>query len=192
MWTAAFTHRWHIRKMEPISSKVDPKSGLPIYLLLDRKNDTKGGGYFDRKLFDYGSQHFENEALNNLYAFAQRAFYRKLAPAYRKNPEMTIAVEPNHENEIVSGSDSIGDYNTGNLEGFFDYLSSLYGDTNSINQIMGTSFTTDFFDAPRNLLRGEWDKYDFENLFFQEWVEYNRIVVSRRVGTSYRLSLIHI
>ena len=190
MWTAAFTHRWHIRKMEPISSKVDPKSGLPIYLLLDRKNDTKGGGYFDRKLFDYGSQHFENEALNNLYAFAQRAFYRKLAPAYRKNPEMTIAVEPNHENEIVSGSDSIGDYNTGNLEGFFDYLSSLYGDTNSINQIMGTSFTTDFFDAPRNLLRGEWDKYDFENLFFQEWVEYNRIVVSRRVGTSYRECLL--
>ena len=190
VWTAAFTHRWSVRKMKSISSKIDSKTGLPIYLLLDRKNDTRGGGYFGKTLFDYGSQHFENEALNKLYTYAQRAFYRKLASAYRKNPEMTIAVEPNHENEIVSGSDSIGDYNTGNLEGFFDYLSSLYGDTNSINQIMGTNFTTDFFDAPRNLLRGEWDKYDFENLFFQEWVEYNRIVVSRRVGTSYRECLL--
>ena len=98
---------------------------------------------------------------------------------------MTIAVEPNHENEIVSGSDSIGDYNTGNLEGFYHYLSSLYGNVGSINQIMSTRFTANFFDAPRDLLRGEWDKYDFENPFFREWVEYNRIIVSRRVGTSY-------
>ena len=190
VWTAAFTHRWHIRKMEPISSKVDPKSGLPIYLLLDRKNDTKGGGYFDRKLFDYGSQHFENEALNKLYTFAQRAFYRKLAPAYRRNPEMTIAVEPNHENEIVSGSNSIGDYNPENLQGFYHYLKSLYGNLIQINKIMETQFTADFFDAPRDLFRAGWDDYDFENRFFREWVEYNRIVVSRRVGTSYRECLL--
>ena len=134
--------------MEPISAKVDPKSGLPIYLLLDRKNDIKGGGYFGRKLFDYGSQNFENEALNKLYTFAQRAFYRKLAPAYRKNPEMTIAVEPNHENEIVSGSNSIGDYNPENLQGFYHYLKSLYGNLIQINKIMKTRFTADFFDAP--------------------------------------------
>jgi len=190
VWTAVFTHRWSVGKMKSISSKIDTKTGLPTYLLLDRKNDPTGGGYFGKTLFDYGSQHFENEALNNLYTYAQRAFYRKLAPAYRNNPEMTIAVEPNHENEIVSGSDSIGDYNTGSLEGFYHYLSSLYGDIESINQIMGTNFTADFFDAPRDLLRGEWDKYVFENLFFQEWVEYNRIIVSRRVGTSYRECLL--
>ena len=190
VWTAAFTHRWHPRKMEPISSKVDPESGLPVYLLLDRKNDTKGGGYFGRKLFGYGSQHFENEALNKLYTFAQRAFYRKLVPAYRKNPEMTIAVEPNHENEIVSGINSIGDYNPENLHGFYHYLKSLYGNLIQINKIMKTPFTADFFDAPRDLSRGKWDKYDFENRFFSEWVEYNRIVVSRRVGTSYRECLL--
>ena len=190
VWSAGFSHRWSIGRMKSISSKMDPVNGLPEYLLLDRKNDPTGGGYFGETLFDYGSQHFENEALNSLYTYAQRAFYRKLAPAYRKNPEMTIAVEPNHENEIVSGSDSIGDYNTGNLEGFYHYLCSLYGNMESINQIMGTSFTTAFFDAPRDLLRGEWDHYDFENLFFQEWVEYNRIVVSRRVGTSYRECLL--
>lgn len=185
IWSAGFTHRWSVRRMKRISSKIDTKTGLPTYLLLDRKNDTTGGGYFGKTLFDYGSQHFEDEALNNFYTYAQRAFYRKLAPAYRKNPEMTIAVEPNHENEIVSGSDSIGDYNTGNLEGFYHYLSSLYGNVGSINQIMSTRFTANFFDAPRDLLRGEWDKYDFENPFFREWVEYNRIIVSRRVGTSY-------
>jgi hypothetical protein len=190
VWTAAFTHRWHPRKMEPISAKADPESGLPIYLLLDRKNDTKGGGYFGKKLFDYGSQHFENEALNKLYTFAQRAFYRKLAAAYRKNPEMTIAVEPNHENEIVSGNNSIGDYNPENLRGFYHYLTSLYGNLIQINKIMKTQFTADFFDAPRDLFRGEWDDYDFENRFFREWVEYNRIVVSRRVGTSYRECLL--
>ena len=176
--------------MKSISSKIDSKTGLPTYLLLDRKNDPTGGGYFGKTMFDYGSQHFENEALNKLYTYAQRAFYRKLAPAYRKNPEMTIAVEPNHENEIVSGSDSIGDYNTGSLEGFYHYLSSLYGNIESINQIMGTNFTADFFDAPRDLFRGEWDQYDFENLFFREWVEYNRVLVSRRVGTSYRECLL--
>ena len=190
VWSAGFSHRWRIGAMKSISSKIDSKTGLPTYLLLDRKNDPTGGGYFGKTLFDYGSQHFENEALNKLYTYAQRAFYRKLAPAYRKNPEMTIAVEPNHENEIVSGSDSIGDYNTGNLEGFYHYLSSLYGNIESINQIMGTSFTINFFDAPRNLLRGEWDQYDFENLFFREWVEYNRVLVSRRVGTSYRECLL--
>ena len=190
VWSAGFSHRWRIGAMKSISSKIDSKTGLPTYLLLDRKNDPTGGGYFGKTMFDYGSQHFENEALNKLYTYAQRAFYRKLAPAYRKNPEMTIAVEPNHENEIVSGSDSIGDYNTGSLEGFYHYLSSLYGNIESINQIMGTNFTADFFDAPRDLFRGEWDQYDFENLFFREWVEYNRVLVSRRVGTSYRECLL--
>ena len=190
VWSAGFSHRWRIGAMKSISSKIDAQTGLPTYLLLDRKNDPTGGGYFGKTLFDYGSQHFENEALNKLYTYAQRAFYRKLAPAYRKNPKMTIAVEPNHENEIVSGSNSIGDYNTGSLEGFYHYLSSLYGNIESINQTMGTSFTIDFFDAPRNLFRGVWDQYDFENLFFREWVEYNRVLVSRRVGTSYRECLL--
>ena len=81
-----------------LSSKLDQVTGLPKYLLLDRKNDPTGGGYFGETLFDYGSQHFEDEALDNLYTYAQRAFYRKLAPAYRKNPEMnprsTIEIIP--------------------------------------------------------------------------------------------------
>ena len=190
VWSAGFSHRWHIQVMKEISSKLDPSTWLPSYLLLDRKNDPKGGGYFGKKLFDYGSQHFEDEALDKLYTYAQRAFHRKLAPVFRENPEMTIAVEPNHENEIVSGHDSIGDYNPGNLQGFYQYLLAVYGNLDAINEKMGTDFYHKSFDAPRNIFRGEWDRYHEDNRYFREWVEYNRIVVSRRVGTSYREALL--
>ena len=190
VWSAGFSHRWHIHSVKSLSRKYDPKTWLPRYLLLDRKNDRKGGGYFGKKLFDYGSQHFEDEALNKLYTYAQRAFHRKLAPVYRQNPEMTIAIEPNHENEIVSGSSSVGDYNPGNLKGFYHYLTAVYGSLESINQRMGTAFSDQFFDAPRNLFRGKWDRYHVDNRYFREWIEYNRVVVSRRVGTSYREALL--
>ncbi len=190
VWSAGFTHRWGIQKMKPVCSKLDPQTWLPRYLLLDRKNSPTGGGYFGKRLFDYGSQHFEDEALDKLYTYAQRAFHRKLAPAYRRNPEMTIAVEPNHENEIVSGADSIGDYNPGNLLGFHHYLMATYGSLDALNQKMGTAFSTNFFDAPRNIFRGDWDRYHPDNRYFHEWVQYNRIVVSRRVGTSYREALL--
>ena len=190
VWSAGFTHRWRIHAIKEISQKLDPSTWLPRYLLLDRKNATKGGGYFGKKLFDYGSQHFEDEALEKLYTYAQRAFHRKLAPAFRENPEMTIAVEPNHENEIVSGHDSIGDYNPGNLKGFYQYLIATYGSLGAINRKMGTNFSKKHFDAPRNIFRGEWDRYHDDNRYFQEWVEYNRIVVSRRVGTTFREALL--
>ena len=44
VWSAGFSHRWSIRRMKPISSKINPGSGLPEYLLLDHKNDPVGGG----------------------------------------------------------------------------------------------------------------------------------------------------
>ena len=186
VWTAAFTHRWSINRVKTIASKRDSKTWLPQYLLLDRTNESTGGGYFGKRMFDYGSQNFEQEALDQFYTYSQRAFYRKLAPVYRNNPEMTVAVEPNHENEIVSGSGSVGDYNSKSLEGFYHYLTALYGSIESINEKMGTPFTTDFFDAPRGIFRGAWDRYHSGNLFFREWVEYNRTIIYRRVGSSYR------
>ena len=103
---------------------------------------------------------------------------------------MTVAVEPNHENEIVSGRNSVGDYNPKSLEGFYKYLLSLYEDLDTINEKMGSSFDQEFFDAPRGLLRGDWDRYDSENRYFREWVEYNRIQIYRRVGSSYREALL--
>ena len=140
MWNACFTHRWSIRGSGALSNQVDPVTGLPRYLLLDRKNEPTGGGYFNERLFDYGTQNFEQESIDRYYTYGQRALYRKLAPHYRSNPEMTIAVEPNHENEIVSGRNSVGDYNPKSLEGFYKYLLSLYEDLDTINEKMGSSF----------------------------------------------------
>lgn len=190
VWTAAFTHRWSIGRMKQLSGQIDPATGLPKYLLLDRKNDSSGGGYFDKRLFDYGSQNFEQEELNRLYTFAQNEFYRKLAPHYRSNPEMTIAVEPNHENEIVSGGESVGDYQPKSIEGFYHYLVDLYGNLDGINRKMGTDFSFAQFDAPRGLHRGEWDRYTEDNLYFREWVEYNRIVIYRRIAAGYQSCLL--
>ena len=190
VWNACFTHRWSIRASGALSNQLDPVTGLPRYLLLDRKNEPTGGGYFNERLFDYGTQNFEQESIDRYYTFGQRALYRKLAPHYRSNPEMTVAVEPNHENEIVSGRNSVGDYNPKSLEGFYKYLLSLYGDLDTINEKMGSSFDQEFFDAPRGLLRGDWDRYDSENRYFREWVEYNRIQIYRRVGSSYREALL--
>ena len=141
--------------MKPISSKINPGSGLPEYLLLDHKNDPVEGGISVR-LFSITEPSILRAKPSTSYTLTlQRAFYRKLAPAYRSNPEMTIAVEPNHENEIVSGTDSIGDYNPGNLTGFFHYLRALYGGTR-IHQPDNEDelHRSAFFDAPRNLLRG--------------------------------------
>lgn len=189
VWTAAFTHRWNIRAMANLAAKKDPATGLPKYLLLDRKNESSGGGYFGKHLFDYGSQNLEQEALDRLYTFAQNEFYRKLAPLYRNNPKMTIAVEPNHENEIVSGDESVGDYHPKSIEGFYHYLIDLYGNLEGINQKMHTAFSTDQFDAPRGLLRGSWDRYEQDNPLFREWVEYNRIIIYRRIAAGYRSCL---
>jgi hypothetical protein len=190
VWSAGFTHRWHSQPVKAIVNQRSPKTRLPLYLLLDRKNESIGGGYFGKRLFDYGSQNFEQEALRKFYTACQREFHRQLAPRYRQTPEMTIAVEPNHENEIVSGRHSVGDYNPKSIEGFYQYLLALYGDLHTVNDKMGTAFTLDFFDAPRALLRGEWDRYELDNLYFREWVEYNRIQIYRRVGTSYREALL--
>lgn len=189
VWPAVFTHRWASKPMAKIVEKTDPATGLPLYLLLDRKNEPQGGGYFGQRLFDYGSYNFEQEALEKLYTYCQREFYRRLAALFRANPEMTIAVEPNHENEIVSGPQSAGDYNPKNIEGFYRYLAALHGDIESIAARFGAPFDERFFDPPRGFFRGEWDRCHQDNPLFREWIEYNRTVVHRRVGVSYREAL---
>ncbi|MFT5122217.1 MAG: hypothetical protein ACI97B_000845 [Verrucomicrobiales bacterium] len=190
VWTCAFTHRWNLHRAEKLGNKFDPETGLPRYLLLNRANESTGGGYFGKRLFEYGSQNFEQEALDKFYTYAQREFHRKLAPVYRRNPEMTLAIEPNHENEIVSGADSVGDYNPKAIEGFYHYLMALYGDLDALNQRVGSSFRLDLFDAPRGVFRGDWDRYDPENPYYRDWIEYNRILIYRRVGSSYREALL--
>ena len=74
------------------------------------------------------------------------------------------------------------DYNLHNIKGFYRYLLALYGNVEAINNKFGTPFTASFFDAPRDPLRGDWDKYSYDNPLYNEWIEYSRVTVYRRVG----------
>jgi hypothetical protein len=190
VWALIFTHRWNLRAMNTLISQTDPATGLPRYLALDRANQPHESGYFGKPLFKYGSQNFEQESLTAFYHNVQRDFYQRLAPRYRANPEQMIAVEPSHENEIVSGPRSVGDYNPRSIADFYQYLLALYGDLSSINRVFGTPFTESFFDAPRALFRGKWDAYSSGNPFFAAWVEYGRTVVYRHIALAQRETLL--
>jgi hypothetical protein len=185
-WFVPFSQRWHTEYTEALIEKKDPDSGLPLYLVLNRVNQIQGGGYLGERLFEYGSMNLEQESLNRLYHYGQRAFWKRLAPLFRQKPEMTISLKPAHENEIASGARSVGDYNLKNIEGFYQYLLTLYGTLDSINRIFDTPFSATFFDAPRNGVRGLWDNYNPNSSIYQAWIEYNRTVVYRRIGLAYR------
>ena len=124
VWTAAFTHRWHIRKMEPISAKVDPKSGLPIYLLLDRKNDIKEEAILGENYSTTEARTSKTRPSTNFTPMLSVHFIENWLPPIEKSGNDHCG-GTNHENEIVSGSNSIGDYNPENLQGFYHYLKSL-------------------------------------------------------------------
>ena len=183
VWSANFSHRWHIGLQRTLMRVVGEK-GLPEYLCLDRKNGTRSDGYFDKVTFTYGSYNFEQPELQDFYHLMQGEFHKRLAVPYRKNPDQLVAVKPSHENEVSTGSDSFGDYNLHNIRGFYRYLLALYGDLATINKQFGTTYTDGFFDPPRNFFRGAWDAYADDNKLFQEWVEYNKITVYRQVGES--------
>jgi len=185
-WFVPFSQRWHTEHTEPLIRKTDPDTGLPLYLVLNRVNQIQGGGYLGERLFEYGSMNLEQESLNRLYHYGQRAFWKRLAPLFRQKPEMTISLKPAHENEITSGARSVGDYNLKNIEGFYQYLLTLYGTLDNINRIFDTPFSASFFDAPRNGERGLWDNYNPNSRIYQAWIEYNRTVVYRRIALAYR------
>jgi len=176
-----FSHRWRINTQKPLMDRVGDQ-GLPLYLCLSRKNETYSTGYFDKITFTHGTYNFEQPELNDFYHMAQWEYFRQLAREYRKNAENLFIAKPSHENEMVSGQASIGDYNLSNIKGFYRYLLALYGSLETINKRFGTPYTDTFFDPPRNFMRGEWDRYADDNELFQEWIEYQRITVYRRVG----------
>lgn len=192
-WSPTVSHRWSLQAMWPTMNIKDETYGLPKYMLLDRDNEIIRSGHFGQVSFSYGSYNFEMSGLSDLYTNCQREFLKKLAPLFRSNPEYLLAVEPNHENEIVSGeggSISIGDYNTSTLEGFYKYLLVMYRNLDGINAAFSSSFTPEFFDAPRNKGRGPWDHYDTANPYFVKWLEYNTTLVHRRVGNTFREALL--
>ncbi|MBT3374434.1 MAG: hypothetical protein HN742_04605 [Lentisphaerae bacterium] len=192
-WSPIVSHRWGIAAMWPTMNIKDTTYGLPKYMLLDRDNETIKSGHFGHVSFSYGSYNFEMPGLDDFYTYCQREFLRRLAPLHRANPEHLLAVEPNHENEIVSGeggSTSIGDYNTSTIEGFYKYLLVMYSDLAGINSAFSSAFGSDFFDAPRDRDRGAWDSYDVANPYFVKWLEYNTTLVHRRVGNTFREALL--
>lgn len=192
MWEPCFTHRMFAKGFAPWAEVRDPDTGLPKYMALSRNDNTTAYGEFGRDAdFLPSTYAFGLPALENLYILPLRAFLRGLGPHFRANPEHFVCVEPNHEHEIAVERDgSIGDYNPRMIEGFFLYLRSVYGDDLSrLRQTLGLP-ETEFFDAPRQWDRGEWDATTPENPLFREWVAYNRSVVCRRVAQTFREALL--
>jgi hypothetical protein len=176
-----FSHRWRIHTQKALMDRLG-EQGLPLYLCLSRKNETISTGYFGTINFTHGTYNFEQPELQDFYHMAQWEYFRQLAREYRKNAKNLFVAKPSHENEVVSGQASFGDYNLSNIKGFYRYLLALYGSLENINKLFGTPYADTFFDPPRNFMRGEWDRYADDNELFQEWIEYQRITVYRSVG----------
>jgi hypothetical protein len=192
MWEPCFTHRMFATGFAPWAEVKDPETGLPRYMALSRNDNTTAYGEFGRDAdFLPSTYAFGLPALENLYMLPLRAFLRGLAPHFRENPEHFVCVEPNHEHEIAVERDgTIGDYNPRMIDGFFLYLRSVYGDDlDKLRQTLGLP-EADFFDAPRQWDRGDWDATTPENPLFREWVAYNRSVICRRVAQTFREALL--
>ena len=173
-----FSHRQFVGFFDNWKQATDSGTGFASYMALTRLNTitnySEVGNTYEVMTYAPG-----RDALNRLLEWPLRAYLRALAPKFRNNPDQMIALEPNHEFEIViADGSSIGDYNTAMIDGFYDYLIMLYTTMGRINSRFGTSFTShDDFDAPRNQGRAGWDAYSSSNAFFVKWVEFQRKVV---------------
>jgi hypothetical protein len=190
-WEPCFTHRMMKGSFKAWHDVIDPETKLPRYLMLTRKDNPVDYGEFDTSGFNASTYAFGIPGLENLYVRPLRTFLHNLAPRFRSNPEHFVQVEPNHEHEIAVERDgTVGDYNPRMIEGFYQYLRSLYGgDGASLNGEFGTPFA-EYFDAPRQFGRGAWDETSGDNPFFRQWVDYNRYVVTRRVAQTFREALL--
>lgn len=192
LFEPCFSHRWFksIFEKDWLSAK-DPASGLPEYATLSRKNNPVTYGEFGNIDFYVGTYAFGLPTLEKVYTEPLRVFLQRLAVEFRRDTTKLVALEPNHEHEIAVDIDStVGDYNTKNIEGFFDYLRNLYGsDLGAMQAKLGTNFR-DYCDVPRQEDRGDWDTYDKSNPFYTDWSNYNRYVVNRRLAVSYREALL--
>ena len=189
MWNPCFTHRGFPQLLDKWGAAKDPVSGLPKYMMVGRNNALDS--YVEGKSnFSLTSYALDVPDLDHVYLDTLSAFLRNLATRFREHPERMPSLEPNHENEIpLKVNGTFGDYNPSMVQGFFYYLNRMYGGTDKINAKFGTPFK-EFFDAPRNMERGAWDKYGMENLYFKEWNNYNRMVVNARLAQGFRESLL--
>lgn len=195
MWEPCATHRWNkTGGMRNLIEYIDPDTGLNGYAALTKEDQRSdyvelGSSYFNGTYAPY------IEAMDRFNYWSRRTYLRDLAVLYRDAPEYTAAVSPVHEHEIDSGAGSVGDYNPAMIAGFRLYLKDLYGSIEAVNRAFGTDFA-DFaaLDAPRDAGRGDWDRYPASaadaNPYFNQWVIYNRSVVSQRIVEAYREALL--
>lgn len=195
MWEPCATHRWNqTGGMRNLINYVDPDSGLNGYAVLTKNNERTdyvelGSSYFNGTYAPY------IEAMDRFNYWTRRTYLQDLAVLYRDAPEYAAAVSPVHEHEIDSGDGSVGDYNPHMIAGFRIYMEDLFGTIENVNRRFGTGFK-DFaaLDAPRNAGRGDWDRYPSSssaaNEYFNQWVIYNRTIVSQRIVEAYREALL--
>jgi len=191
MWEPCFTHR-AFSSFKPWTRVLDARTGLPRYLMLARTNATDSYVEMGRG-FLLSTYAFGLPALEHLYLDRLSAFLVELAVRFREQPERLPSVEPNHENEIPMKIDfTVGDYNPKMVEGFFEYLTRMYGRSiEHLNAVLSTRFSpANGFDAPRWQDRGPWDEYGRNNPYFNAWLNYNRCVVNRRLAEGVREALL--
>jgi hypothetical protein len=191
LWEPCFTHRQGKGGMQAWRDVTEEATGYPKYMMLTRNNHPVEYGEFGTVDFNASTYAFDLPALDNLYVLPLRAFLRRLAVPFRRNPEHMAGLEPNHEHEIaVEAESSMGDYNPRMIQGFFRYLTERYGrDLKGLNAALKTPFAS-YFDAPRAWDRGDWDAYAPDNPFYREWIAYNRYVVNRRLAQTFREALL--
>ena len=194
MWEPCATHRWNqTGGMRNLINYVDPDSGLYGYAVLTKNNERTdyvelGSSYFNGTYAPY------IEAMDRFNFWTRRTYLQDLAVLYRDAPEYTAAVSPVHEHEIDSGDGSVGDYNPHMIAGFRIYMEELFGTIENVNRRFGTAFAGfSELDAPRDAGRGDWDRYptpSSPNGYFDQWVIYNRTIVSQRIVESYREAIL--
>lgn len=190
MWEPTITHRMNWDRALPWARRTDSSTGLPRFLALTNRDKPASYGEFGRKnQFHNFTYAYGDTALDQLYAVPLRQFLRRLALRFREHPERVISLEPVHEHEIsVGGKGSVGDYHPLMIRGFRDYVRRLQGEDTVLRERFGLPGNGSF-DAPRGLGRGQWDRYDTANPFYQQWLLYQRYIVNRRIADGYYAAL---
>ena len=184
MWEPTHSHRWIGSQAQHIMAETLPGSSVPKYATLDRLNGMT-------PLPTYHSQ--EQPLLDRVATWGLRAALRAIARKQRQRPDHFAGVEPVHEMEIVSpqgNGPSLGDYNPEGIKGFYRFLMMHCGSLYDINRKYGTPFTKTFFDAPRDLRRGDWDACSAENPFYLAWWRFNMHAIYRTIADGYREALL--
>ena len=190
MWNPTFTHRQFPGPFRAWAEQKDSRTGQNRWLQQSPTGGMDGYGNWDKPGFVSSTYAPGADAMQSLYTETLRSFVQAWSPLYRAQPWLAPSIEPNHEFEAVTATDAgIGDYNPHMIADFFDWLVRHYGDDPSAWQKrFGVAFD-EFFDAPRDLARGKWDRYDAENPFVLAWIEFNRHVINRTLALTFRESL---